>query len=141
VAVHASFDGQPNDGQPGENENLGPDLEGVRGHTRQDDLRGDERGNLLFLGFFGPRDAAGGTAAGAGGDDRIGGGAGRNVLKGGAGNDLIDSTVGQNLVFGGAGNDTVWSWDGDVDRIDGGTGYDRVFANQFDRITQVERAG
>jgi Ca2+-binding RTX toxin-like protein len=101
--------------------------------------------SCTLVGTPGPDILVGGNGndviCGLGGDDRIGGGHGRNTLKGGAGNDLIDSTVGQNLVFGGAGNDTVWAWDGDVDRINGGTGYDRVFANRFDVITNVERAG
>ena len=74
-------------------------------------------------------------------DDRIDGNGGYDVLKGGRGNDYIGATIGPALVFGGPGNDTVWSWDGDIDRINGGPGYDRVFANQFDRITNVERAG
>lgn len=99
TGVVVALDGFPNDGAPGENDNVGTDVEDVFGTDNADKLTGD---------------AAANTLDGNGGDDRIVGGAGEDTLFGGAGDDVIDSRDGQrDRVECGAGDDTAT-----IDRID-----------------------
>jgi Ca2+-binding RTX toxin-like protein len=65
------------------------------------------------------------TLYGQGGDDQIHGGAGDDYIVGGSGHDAI---------WGGDGNDVIDVRDGEPDIVSCGGGYDRVLADQFDRI-------
>jgi Ca2+-binding RTX toxin-like protein len=97
--VVVTLDGLPNDGAPGENDNVFPDVEDVFGTENDDKLTGN---------------AAANTLDGNGGDDKIVGGAGEDTLFGGDGNDFIDSRDGKrDRVECGAGDDNAT-----IDRID-----------------------
>jgi hypothetical protein len=97
--VVVTLDGFPNDGAPGENDNVGTDVEDVFGTDKDDKLTGS---------------AAANTLDGNGGDDTIVGGPGADTLFGGDGNDFIDSRDGQrDHVECGPGQDNAT-----IDRID-----------------------
>jgi Tol biopolymer transport system component len=76
------------------------------------------------------------TIEGNGGNDTILGGAGDDKLDGGAGNDIIIGGSGADKVFGGAGSDTIDVADGERDRVDCGTGNDRVTADPVDILAK-----
>jgi hypothetical protein len=89
--VTASLDGQANDGQPGENDTIGTDVENLIGGAGDDTLVGD--GN--------PNEIEGGD-----GGDVIDPGAGPDVADGGVGNDRITARDGaQDRILCGDGND------------------------------------
>jgi Ca2+-binding RTX toxin-like protein len=67
------------------------------------------------------------TLYGQGGDDTIIGGEGDDTIVGGSGNDTI---------IGGDGNDTIYARDGQKDTVNCGSGYDRVVADQIDRVAR-----
>lgn len=69
--------------------------------------------------------AAGGSAFGLGGDDRLFGGAGNDTLDGGAGNDTITGGAGDDTLIGGDGNDRLSDALGN-DSISGGAGDDTI---------------
>jgi Ca2+-binding RTX toxin-like protein len=85
VPVTATLDGLRNDGAPGENDLIGPDVEGVLGGPGDDTLTGND----------GPNRLNGGTGrdriSGAGGNDELTDGSGGNTFDGGAGDDTINS--------------------------------------------------
>ena len=106
-----TFDGLPNDGEPGEGDNVAGDIESVVGSAANDDLRGDARVNAL---------------SGGSGEDDIAGGAGIDTLAGGSNSDTLrarDRT--RDLVSCGAGRDLVIADPADVVRdcewVDRGT--------------------
>ena len=99
-----SLDGQPNDGTPGEGDNIGADIEAIRGGT----------GNENFTGSPGADGFDGGS-----GDDVIHGAGGNDALAGGGGNDSV---------FGDAGNDKV-EGSFDTDTVDGGAGTDQIYGD------------
>ncbi len=92
ASVSVSLDGQPNDGQAGEGDNVGTDVEEVDGGDAADVLVGSAGPNWL---------------AGRGGDDRISGGGGNDVLYGDSGNDQIDGGDGNDTLDGGCHDDTI----------------------------------
>jgi Ca2+-binding RTX toxin-like protein len=93
VPVSVDFDGAADDGQAGEADNAGVDVENAIGGNAGDKLTGDERSNLLL---------------GGAGDDELDGGAGGDTLNGGDGADRITSRDGvADDVVCGAGADTV----------------------------------
>jgi hypothetical protein len=81
---------------------------------------------------------SGGTGAdklvGGTGSDRLRGDSGGDRLSGGTGNDEISPGAGKDLVTGGGGNDSVTARDGTRDRIDCGSGHDKVTADRHDTI-------
>ena len=99
----------------------GDRLRGLRGADRATGLGGDD----CVLGNKG-RDRLRGDS----GDDQLGGGNGRDRLVGGPGADSIK---------GGAGPDNIDSRDGDVDRVECGSGVDRVRADRADELKGCER--
>jgi hypothetical protein len=115
--VTVSFDAQPNDGRPGEGDNVGNQAGMVWGSVQGD--------------LFDFRNAQGGVwVAGLEGDDAIYGSAWPDTLVGGPGIDRIDAAGGDDVlglgesdhVFGGAGRDEIY-----VPRISGryeGPGFD-----------------
>jgi Ca2+-binding RTX toxin-like protein len=92
ASVSVSLDAQPNDGQAGEGDNIGPDVEEVDGGDAADVLVGTAGPNRL---------------AGRGGDDQISGGGGNDVLYGDSGNDQIDGGDGNDTLDGGCHDDTI----------------------------------
>jgi hypothetical protein len=90
-AVTVTLDNQANDGQPGEGDNVGSDVENLIGGTGDDTLNGD--GN--------PNDIDGGD-----GGDVINPGGGPDFVDGGTGNDRISARDGaQDRILCGEGND------------------------------------
>jgi Ca2+-binding RTX toxin-like protein len=79
AAVDVSLDGQPNDGVPGANDNVGNSFERLLGSRYGDMFVGDEARNILI--------------GNAGADTLIGAG-GHDLLAGGHGNDHIDARDG-----------------------------------------------
>lgn len=115
-------------GEPGENDSIDPDVEGVAGGAGNDTIAGSEGVNLLFGGggndtlagrggedqIFGgdgndaeSGDAGSDTVVGDGGDDTLQGGADPDGLNGGEGNDQLDGGPGNDVFIGGPGNDTA----------------------------------
>jgi hypothetical protein len=89
--VIVSLDNLPNDGQPGEGDNIGSDVENLVGGAGDDTLNGDA----------GPNDIDGGD-----GGDVINPGGGADFVDGGTGNDRINARDGaQDRIICGDGND------------------------------------
>ena len=136
AAVTATMDGTPDDGETGEGDNVGADVENATGGSGADTLTGAGGENELTGGPGGDR------ITGAAGDDRVFGGddgdtifegAGNDALDGGSGSDTLDysgvtaaitvslaSSAAQNTV--GAGTDTIVS----LENLVGGTGADTL---------------
>ena len=91
--LNLSLDGVANDGAPGEDENLGPDIENIRGGDGNDLIIGNDLANTL--------DGSDGTDTirGLGGDDSISSAMGDvfdqmpSIIDGGAGNDTLQGGV------------------------------------------------
>ncbi|HEX8323526.1 MAG TPA: PKD domain-containing protein [Tepidisphaeraceae bacterium] len=76
---------------------------------------------------------------GLGGDDRLGGGSGRDIIEAGAGQDTVYGNGGRDAINGGAGRDRIYGNDGN-DSINGGSGADLQFGSAGDdRFLRVER--
>jgi Ca2+-binding RTX toxin-like protein len=89
--VNVTLDGDANDGESGESDLVGPDVENVTGGSAGDRLIGGPGANRLD---------------GGPGDDSIVGDAGSDLLLGGAGNDTVDAVDGKKDVLDcGAGRD------------------------------------
>src|SRR5947207_1425392 len=90
--VTVTLDGKAGDGEAGENDNVGTDVENVNGGAGNDVLTGSDADNVL---------------AGNGGDDTLSGGDGNDNLQGGAGNDTLAGGNGGDSMSGGDGTDRV----------------------------------
>jgi Ca2+-binding RTX toxin-like protein len=101
VSVGVSLDGQANDGQAGESDNIGADIEVVDGSDAGD----------VLIGSAGPN-----GLAGRGGDDQISGLGGNDLIYGDTGNDTITGDDGEDTLDGGCHDD----------RITGGPGVDSL---------------
>lgn len=66
---------------------------------------------------------------GEAGNDTIDGDAGNDYISGGDGNDSLTGWTGIDYLYGDGGDDYIDSQDGATDRVDGGTGSDRAFAD------------
>lgn len=123
TGVRVTLDDRPGDGVPGEDDDVGSDVELLDG-TRYDDV---------IVGSDGPQHLRGGDGDdrldGGGGNDWLEGGPGnRNVLTGGGGVDRIDSIGAQ---------DTIRSRDGARDSVRCGrpsSGRRRFEADAFDTL-------
>ena len=91
LAIDAS-DGLAADGEPGEGDRVGADVEGLLGGAGDDALTAGPSASLLF---------------GGAGDDTLTGGAGDDTLAGGVGDDTMDGKAGGDGYWGQAGTDTV----------------------------------
>jgi Ca2+-binding RTX toxin-like protein len=100
-----TLDDLPDDGASAEGDNVGSDIEVVRGSGAADFIRGDEDANVID-GWWGSDEIAGG-----GGDDTLIAGDGADRLSGGGGDDLLRDY--------GSGPTSTWA-----DVFAGGTGYD-----------------
>jgi Ca2+-binding RTX toxin-like protein len=102
--VTLSLDAAANDGDPGEQDWIGNDVEKVVGGSGDDVITGSV------------------------GSDYLDGGAGSDTVEGGEGDDVLDGgrgDEGSDHLFGGNGNDTINGRNGD-DELVGGTGDDDV---------------
>jgi Ca2+-binding RTX toxin-like protein len=120
AALRLTADGVADDGEAGENDNIGADIEQILGGAGNDTIIGSP-GNDTLQGNDGND-----TVDGSVGDDVLGGGSGNDTLAGGAGNDSISGGTGADTVQGGAGDDTIFSGflDDDPDVVGGGAGTD-----------------
>jgi Ca2+-binding RTX toxin-like protein len=108
-----------NDGEPGENDNVGADVENLNGGFG-DDSFGANASNNNYQGFVGNDSMDGG-----GGNDTMNGGSGNDVFGGGANQDTLLGGTGNDTMDGGSDNDTLHG-DGGADLLDGSSGLDNV---------------
>ena len=92
---------QPDDGAPGEGDNLRDDIEQVRGGSGNDVINGSQSADTLDGG------PGNDTIYGKAGDDSLLGGAGNDLLNGGDGNDTIRGGPGDDVLDGGLGTDLL----------------------------------
>jgi Ca2+-binding RTX toxin-like protein len=90
--VAVSLDATADDGEAGEKDDVGSDVEILAGGAGNDSLAGNDGDNVLV---------------GNGGDDMLGGGGGSDQLDGGAGNDTLAGGTGSDTITGGDGTDTA----------------------------------
>ena len=90
--VAVSLNGAADDGEVGEKDNVGGDVEILAGGSGDDQLSGNDGDNVLL---------------GNAGNDILGGGAGNDQLDGGAGDDILAGSDGSDTLTGGDGNDTA----------------------------------
>ncbi|WP_275414981.1 calcium-binding protein [Actinoplanes italicus] len=117
--VVVDLDGQPgDDGQAGERDTVGADVENISGGQAGDRLTGNASAN------------------------RIDAGPGDDVIHGGAGNDVLIGLDGRDSIHGEAGDDEIGDYDVDADLLDGGdhvTLGDRCVISGDDTIISCER--
>ncbi|WP_229076002.1 hypothetical protein [Actinoplanes sp. DH11] len=113
-----------NDGQPGEGDTVGSDVENLTG--------GD--GRNVFTGNAGA--------------NRLTGGEGDDLFRGGAGNDTLYGGYGKNELYGEAGDDSLHTraagdpdQTSDPDKVDGGPNTDTCVVSAIDAVTNCERRG
>lgn len=99
AAVSVSFDGVANDGEAGENDIVGADVESAIGGNGSDTITGDARANTLL------GDDGADTVIGGGGADSLFGSSGIDFLDGGTGDDLLDGGTQADVMFGREGSD------------------------------------
>lgn len=105
LPLMVSLNDLANDGEPGENDNVGSDVEEIEGGDGDDRLTGSDIATVV---------------------NRLVGGPGRDTLIGLAGNDRMFSNEGNDVLDGGPGNDDL---DGgpNADSMTGGPDRDEVF--------------
>jgi hypothetical protein len=136
------------DGQAGEGDSVGSDVENVKTGAGDDLIlaAGDSAANVFhggagtdhLVGGAGPDELLGEEGAdlleggsgvdslsGQGGDDRLGAGDDGDFVDGGAGDDLLDGGAGDDIVNGREADDVLWGGAGS-DRLAGGAGDDTV---------------
>ena len=95
AALTITIDGTGNDGEASEADDIGTDIETVKGGTANDTITGSTGPDTLY---------------GGAGNDTLKGGDGNDILNGDAGNDTFDEEAaanGADVMNGGAGTDTV----------------------------------
>ena len=90
--VSVSLNGSADDGEAGEGDNVGNDVEVLVGGSGDDQLAGNDGDNALL---------------GNAGNDILGGGGGNDQLDGGAGDDTLAGGTGSDTLTGGDGTDTA----------------------------------
>jgi uncharacterized delta-60 repeat protein len=110
-----------NDGQIGEHDAAGDDIEVVIGGSGGDVIRGSSADNVFF---------------GNGGDDTLDGRGGNDLLVGGTGADTLYGRDGNDLLFGFS--HLVTAGDGVRDLLDGGIGADRCRKDDKDLVLSIE---
>jgi Ca2+-binding RTX toxin-like protein len=156
VDMAVSLDGVANDGEPGEGDNVMPDVERVKALGR----------NVTMIGTDGPNEliATGTTSTirGLGGDDRLIGSDGADTLEGGEGADYLEGGFGGDTLDGGGGvdqfvgdkterdviatgNDLIRARDGLAEQVNCGVGSDSAIVDAADVVDPsceaVDRAG
>lgn len=99
-AITLNLDGLANDGGPGEQDNVQPDVEKLLGTSEVDTFVGGPGPNEFF--GFGDND----VLAGGGGNDRLLGGGENDQLSGGDGDDFLEGGPDDDRLDGGAGLDS-----------------------------------
>ena len=107
-----SLDGVANDGEAGEDDNIGSDVEHLVGGSQGDTIVGGAASDIL---------------EGRDGDDRIAASPGDDMLSGGDGDDNVDGGAGDDAIRGDLGADTLAGGDG-RDFVSGGGGSDVIQA-------------
>ncbi len=109
-------------------------IENVIGSRLDDDIRGDDGGNVLD-GFLSDD-----LIKGRGGNDSLLGGYGNDHLDGGSGNDDLDGGTGNDMLRGGLGKDTfVFARQCDEDHIlDFRTGSDKIDVSAFNFASKAD---
>ncbi len=140
ASVRATLNDAPDDGAPGEGDNVRPDNEVVRGGSANDVLAGSDGENSLDGGAGndtldglggndiltgGSDDEGADSLDGGDGDDSLEGGPGGDEMTGSAGLDSLDGGAGGDRLDGGAGNDRLSGGSG-ADSIEGSAGDDRL---------------
>jgi len=130
------------DGEAGEFDFAGPDIERVLGGSGNDRIGGSASNNELY-GYDGNDTISGGggndALFGAAGNDKMDGGDGDDYLEGGAGHDTLYGGAGGDTLLGLAGNDRLLSFgDGSKDTVNGGVGTDSAEADDADDVVSVE---
>lgn len=152
AGVDVSLDGLANDGQPGEQDNVGTDIDHVFGSAYDDSLTGGA-GPVTLEGWGGNDTLTAGTGTttlnGGDGSDTLYGGPAADTLIGGAGDDTInadgpagggpDTIYGDDLAGCGyydcsVGNDTINADDGIKQQISCGPGADVLNADALDTV-------
>jgi Ca2+-binding RTX toxin-like protein len=120
ISVSISLNGQPDDGAPGEGDNVASDVERLTGGTKDDAVSGGPGNDTMEGGPGSDR------LSGLDGADTLDGGAadeGAEVLSGGPGADALRGGPGPDELSGGDGNDGLQGGGG-PDRLDGDAGDD-----------------
>ncbi|BCJ43437.1 hypothetical protein GCM10010168_42530 [Actinoplanes ianthinogenes] len=119
-AVTVNLDGRSGDGQAGERDTVGADVEDLEGGSGNDLLTGNAANNFL---------------RGWSGDD---------VLRGGAGNDVLEDGLGRDSLYGEDGDDDLRGLDNlgtpSPDRIDGGANTDFCLYTPVDTLISCEES-
>ncbi len=141
-AVRVDFDGRADDGEPGERDTVGTDVEGAYGGAGNDVLLGNLKHNI-FGGGRGDdviRGRGGDDAMHGGpGNDHLFGGAARDLMLAGAGDDVLVGGPGRDALLGDSGRDSLFARDGVADVVEGGSGRDRACIDRrLDHLRQVE---
>lgn len=125
--VTVSADGVANDGEAGESDNIGTDVEEIVGTDQNDTLTATNSvlprctSDCAELFGLGGND----TLNGGSGPDYIDAGPGNDTVNGNAGDDQIDDRDGNDVLNGGAGQDEFYGGSG-ADDIHGGPDFDQV---------------
>jgi Ca2+-binding RTX toxin-like protein len=109
LGVTVTLDGRANDGEAGEKDNVGGDIEDVTGSKGNDRLTGNGKANEL---------------RGLDGNDTLNGGKGNDRLEGDEGDDDLTGGAGVDELYGHQDTDALHALDGRADLADGGTGTD-----------------
>jgi Ca2+-binding RTX toxin-like protein len=111
AGVTVTMDGVFDDGEAGESDNVGADIENAFGGAGDNVMTGSNAANDLTGG------PGGDILDGGAGDDTLNGAAGGDRLTGGSGNDGVFGDDGDDAVLEGAGNDNV-AGGADLDHLD-----------------------
>ena len=141
-----SINGVADDGNAGEGDNVGSDIESIDGTAGNDVFTGSA-GPDGFSGGFGNDEIHGGGGPdqlyGGGGDDKIYGDAGDDKVEGANGSDTVDGGPGVDQIYGDIGScsfscssdaDTLYAADGEKDAVDCGGGADTAHVDQLDVV-------
>ena len=156
AGVRVTIDGIADDGEPGEGDNVLPDVEVVLGGRGNDVLIGNDgfvnafaggRGNDTLVGLGGDIDLLFGERgrddlSGGAGVDILDGGRGDDILRGGSGDDELTGGGGRDSLSGGSGEDDLRVRDRERDVVIGGSGYDFAIVDgkRLDLVLGVEEA-
>lgn len=128
-ALSITMDTLASDGESGENDKVGVDIDIIIGGGGNDSINASGTGVTHSVSLFG-----------AGGADTLSSGASNDSLEGGSGNDSLSAGSGDDSLTGLAGNDTMNGGDGNdymlggdgADNITGGLGNDSMFGENGD---------
>jgi Ca2+-binding RTX toxin-like protein len=139
----ASHDWLNASGQPGPALIDGTGKDDVIIGSEGDDTINGKGGDDVICGQRGNDSINGGpgndTLRGDGNDDDLDGGAGKDTLSGDSGNDTVAGGSGKDVIVGGDGDDViVGSDDDEVDKLDGGFGFDDCVTSKGDDARNCE---